>query len=418
MGFMGASRIRFVSRNTISSFVRDYSGTIPKCRLTAFDDVKILGRVSEKGVIHLVPPSGSHSVILMLIRLSPRRRFPALAAFLAFGLAACGNLPDVTLFAGATESLRDAVVQVAPAVTAEVQKVPNGVDYVTDIRNAWKVRIDAVNAMNNYSQSLVAIVGAGDEGSKTAESIGNSFGAMLTQAGNVLPGVLSGVAPIAENATEAVKLLVKTYVNIKAMSDLEDALDATQPGINTFSKLLSQDLAELDELVLDAQAAVELERTLAYNDKYAALKGLEVERTKLHTVYARAIAENTKHLEAMVEIIINDTGGELKEPPFSKARLGELSDAIAEVDKLIKANDFWVVPLKAEVKREQERVTAARQLIASTQIGVRQWAVAHANLVAAVQEGRTPNFHNLIKTAAEIEDLVTRFRTKSVKSND
>ena len=225
--------------------MRDYSGTIPKCRLTALDDVKILGRVSEKALFTLYSPSGSNSVILMLIRLSPRRRFPVLAAILAFGLAACGNLPDVTLFAGATEDLRDAVVQVAPAVTAEVRKVPNGVDYVTDIRNAWKVRIDAVNAMNNYSQSLVAIVGAGDEGSKTAESIGNSFGAMLTQAGNVLPGVLSGVAPIAENATEAVKLLVKTYVNIKAMSDLEDALDATQPGINTFSKLLSQDLAEL-----------------------------------------------------------------------------------------------------------------------------------------------------------------------------
>jgi hypothetical protein len=354
----------------------------------------------------------------MLIRLLLRRRFPALAAILAFGLAACGTLPDVTPFADATEHLRDAVVQVKPAVINEVQNVPDGEDYVTLIGNEWKTRIDAVNAMNNYSQSLVAIVGAGNEGSETAEKIGNSFGAMLEQAGKVLPGVLSGVAPIAENTTDAVKFLIQTYVNIRATSDLEDALNTAQPGINTFSKLLSEDLADLDELVLDAQGAVNLERVNDYNDKNGALRGLEAQRTKLQTVYASAMAENTKHLEAMAEITINDTGGELKDSPFSKARLKEMSDAIAEVDKLIKTNDSWVVPLKAEEKKEQERVTAVRQLIASTENGVRQWAVAHANLVAAVREGRAPNFHTLVKTAVEIENLVTKFRTESVKSND
>jgi len=354
----------------------------------------------------------------MLIRLSLRCRIPALAAVLTFGLAACGALPDVTPFAGATEDLRDAVVQVAPAVTAEVQNVPDGENYVTIIGDAWKTRVDAVNAMNNYSQSLVAIVGAGNEGAETAEKIGDSFGTLLTQAGKALPGTLSGVAPVAENATAAVEFLIQTYVNIKAMSNLEDALDAAQPGINTFSKLLSKDLADLDGLVLDAQLAVEIERAGAYNDKFDALKGLEAQRTKLQTIYARAMAENTKHLEAVADMIINDTGGEPKDPPFSKARLKEMSDAIAEVDKLIKANDFWLVPLEVEIKKEQERVIAARLLIASTQNGVRQWAIAHANLVAAVREGRVPNFHTLVKTAVEIEDLVTKFRTKSIKSND
>jgi hypothetical protein len=352
----------------------------------------------------------------MLMRLPLHHRFPALAAILAFGLAACGALPDVTPFAGATEDLRDAVVQVAPAVTAEVQNVPNGENYVTLIGDEWKTRVDAVNAMNNYSQSLVAIVGAGNEGSETAEKIANSFGTMLEQAGKVLPAALSGITQIAENTTDAVQFLIKTYINIKAMSDLEEALDAAQPGINIFSKLLSQDLADLDGLVLDAQLAVENERLFANNDKYGALKELEAQRTRLQIVYARAMAENIKHLEAMVEITINDTGGELKDSPFSKVRLKEMSDAIAEVDKLIKANDSWVVPLKAEVQKEQERVTAARQLIASTQNGVRQWAVAHANLVTAVREGRAPNFHNLVKTAVEIEDLVTKFRTKSVNN--
>ena len=359
-----------------------------------------------------------YSVIPMLMRLSLRHRFPALVAILAFGLAACGALPDVTPFAGATEDLRDAVVQVAPAVTAEVQNVPNGENYVILIGDEWKTRVDSVNAMNNYSQSLVAIVGAGNEGSETAEKIGNSFGTMLEQAGKVLPAALSGITQIAENTTDAVQFLIKTYINIKAMSDLEEALDAAQPGINIFSKLLSQDLADLDGLVLDAQLAVENERLFAYNDKYGALKELEAQRTRLQTVYAKAMAENIKHLEAMVEITINDTGGELKDSPFSKVRLKEMSDAIVEVDKLIKANDSWLVPLKAEVQKEQERVTAARQLIASTQNGVRQWAVAHANLVTAVREGRAPNFHNLVKTAVEIEDLVTKFRTKSVNSND
>ena len=285
----------------------------------------------------------------MHMRLSLRQRFPVFAAILAFGLAACGTLPDVTPFAGATEDLRDAVVQVEPAVTAEVRNVPNGVDYVTRISEAWKTRVNAINAMNNYSQSLVAIVGAGNEGSKTAEKIGNSFGAMLEQAGKVLPGVLSAVTPITETANDAVGLLIKTYVNIKAMSDLEDALDAAQPGINSFAKLLSQDLAGLDEVVLDAQVAIEIERAAAYNDKFDALKGLEAQRTKLQTVYVRAMAENIQHLEAMAEITINDTGGALKDSPFSKARLKEMSDAIAEVDKLIKANDSWLVPFEAEV---------------------------------------------------------------------
>ena len=354
----------------------------------------------------------------MPIPLSLRRHVPALAVILTFGLTACGTLPDVTPFAGATGDLRDAVVQVGPAVAAEIHGAPDGENYATLIDNAWQTRVDAVNAMNNYSQSLVAIVGAGNEGSKTAEKIGNSFGAMLTQAGKVLPGALSVGATLAENANEAINFLIKTYVNIKAMSDLGDALDAAQPGINTFSKLLSMDLADLDELVLGAQLEVELARTEAYNDKYDALKGLEAQRTRLQAVYARAMAENTRHLEAMAEITINDTGGELKPSPFSRARLKEMSDAVAEVEKLIKANDSWVVPLEAEVKEEQQRVTAARQLIASTRNGVRQWAVAHANLVAAVREGRAPNFHTLVKTAVEIEDLVTKFKAKSVKSND
>ena len=354
----------------------------------------------------------------MLICQSLRRRVPALAVTLAFGLTACGTLPDVTPFAGATGDLRDAVVQVGPTVAAEIQRAPDGENYATLIDNAWKTRVDAVNAMNNYSQSLVAIVGAGNEGSKTAQKIGNSFGSMLEQAGKVLPGALSAGTTLAENANEAVKFLIKTYVNIKAMSDLGDALDAAQPGINSFSKLLSKDLEDVDELVLDAQLALELARTKAYNDKYAALTGLEAQRTKLQNVYAKAMAENIRHLEAMAEITISGSGRQLTAAPFSSDRLKEMSDAIAQVDKLIRANDSWVTPLEAEVKEEQQRVTAARQLIASTRNGVRQWAVAHANLVTAVREGRSPNFHNLVKTAIEIEDLVTKFKTRSVKSND
>ena len=354
----------------------------------------------------------------MLICQSLRRRVPALAVILAFGLTACGTLPDVTPFAGATGDLRDAVVQVGPTVSAEIQGTPDGENYANLIDNAWNTRVDAVNAMNNYSQSLVAIVGAGNEGSKTAEKISNSFGSMLEQAGKVLPGALSAGAALTENANEAVKLLIKTYVNIKAMSDLGDALNAAQPGINSFSRLLSKDLEDVDELVLGAQLELELARTEAYNDKYAALTGLEAQRTKLQKVYAMAMAENIRHLEAMAEITINDSGGQLTAAPFTSARLKEMSDAIVQVEKLIRANDSWVVPLETEVKEEQRRVTAARQLIASTRNGVRQWAIAHANLVTAVREGRSPNFHNLVKTAIEIEDLVTRFKAKSVKSND
>jgi hypothetical protein len=352
------------------------------------------------------------SATLMRERLSRLRQLTLLGGVLLFALAACGSLPDVSPFAAATSELGSAVEQIGPAVSAEVAKIPDSKGWVDDLDKAWAARVLAIDAMVEYSNSVAAIVNAGNEGSESAEKLGAAFTGLTKKAGGLIPGA-EALAPIGD----AVAFLTKTVISIRATSDLLEALEAAQPGVTQFSKLLAADLEDMGGVVTTANTGAMIKRKKAVAGKFSTLTGLRAQREKRQKKYLDALKKNSDHIDAMAERVSTGTGAQpagsiaLTQPPVSKAELEEMIAELKQIDAVIASNKSWLDPYEAGLKKDAERLMAAQQLITASQTAIRRWAAAHASLIVAVRESRVPSFHSLIKTAVEIEDLVKKLKT-------
>lgn len=93
-------------------------------------------------------------------------------------------------------------------------------------------------------------------------------------------------------------------------------------------------------------------------------------------------------------------------------KVTQLADAaeLKRADELLQAADAWYLPLDTQLKEIGAREKVARQLIAETQVGLQDWAVAHGQVLSAVRTKRPPSVAELSEAAQRIRDLVQKYR--------
>ena len=96
------------------------------------------------------------------------RRIPTTFFLLLFFIwcVGCAAMPEVGPFVDATVEMRSAVASSGNAVEAALRQMPGDQNYADNFARQWSTRVQAVDTLVDYAESLHAIVQAGQTGGK------------------------------------------------------------------------------------------------------------------------------------------------------------------------------------------------------------------------------------------------------------
>lgn len=298
----------------------------------------------------------------------------SLLALLALALTAtgCAPLPDIGPFADATRQLKTAVAQSGSTVSDELRYTEGLEDSADKLDEAWKQRNLAFEAIVAYSDSLEAIVSAGNKGRETAGALADSIHGFAETVGVVIPG-----SPVAiEAATDSVKLLAAHVANTRAAESLEEAMVQVQPAVKEILELVVADLEDIDGIFRAANKLAEM---------------------NLKTSYAQRISYR-KVLEDFVQ----------------KADITDANEAVlakrAQMNALLDSTNSWYSEYQRKLEENERRLRVGRALIKTAQDSLQQWVTAHGQVVSAIRNRRPVNTESLLGAATEIQGLLERIR--------
>ena len=297
-----------------------------------------------------------------------------LLLLIAVSSVGCASLPELGPFVDATLELRSAVAAVGSTVEAELQRMQGGQKYADRLAKEWAVRIQAVDALVAYAESLRAIVKAGQEGGQAARSLASSVTALAKAAQVAMPA--AGAVSV---ATDTASFIYGQIALVRASKSLEEALMNAQPAVQRITSIIALELKKLDDILQLANADIDSARQVAHQVELGFRKALFKEQKKLYS---------------------NDPSALM---PKEKARL-------LEINELLESTKIWYEPLQTKKEQVEKRLHAGRNLIAAAGQTTGQWAVAHEQLVLAIRDKRSINTKALVQATLEVRDLIKRIR--------
>jgi hypothetical protein len=102
-------------------------------------------------------------------------------------LVSCTSLPDVGPFVEATTEVRSAVAQAGTTVEEELGRMNGGAESAEDLKTQWATRIEALNAMVDFSESLQSITSASRQGAQSVGALADGVTQLAGAAGIVVP---------------------------------------------------------------------------------------------------------------------------------------------------------------------------------------------------------------------------------------
>jgi hypothetical protein len=318
----------------------------------------------------------------------------AIVLLLAAGVGACATVPDVAPFADATVQLRSAVAASGAAVETELRGVPKrtgtseaereeaqrqdrAVALAADkLQAAWHKRVQAMDALVVYSDSVQSIAKSGKQGAQAVQALTESLKQLAGAVGLAAPAASAAVGV----ATDAAAFVYGHIAAMRASRSLEEALSAAQPAVDRIAAVIVADSEDLDELLLDAEQLGENNIRNNHKDGFRFRRGLVAERDEL---YRR--------------------GAEARLPAADLDRLQVVEQQLA-------LTDSWYAPAQAELTRLHDRVRLARGLVQATSGSVRDWAGAHRQALAAVRDKRQLSASVLAQSVVEVRELIRRVR--------
>jgi hypothetical protein len=308
-------------------------------------------------------------------RLYPLRSFGSLLMlFIAGTFIGCASLPEVGPFVDATAELRSAVVASGSTAVTELRLMPDGGGSADRLAQMWSGRVQAVDALVFYADSLRSIFKAGQQGGQAARALADSVTGLAQGVGVVIPA--AGALPV---AADAATFVYSHIALIRASNSLEEALVNAQPAVKRIAVVLAQDLRATDEILQTANADIRQRTLIKHQVEWRFREDLLAEQTAL---YAKARGDRTAADEAR----------------------------LFDIDRLLISTKVWYDPLQNELKQAEHRLRAGRQLLAAAVQIIGQWADAHEQLVLAVRDRRTLNTQALVQAAVDIRDLIKRVR--------
>ncbi len=320
--------------------------------------------------------------ILSAKALTLKRRHGSAACILPLAILLVGcKTPDIHPFADATAAVGMSVAQggdmvVTPLTKRTINnKSPGAPDHPgVKLATAWDVRRATMEAVVQYSASLVAI---SDAAAKSQNNASQVVGAVQELARNI-PN--SGIQAGLDKAGDLLVYVGKTIIEIKAYHDMAKAVQAADPAIQEIAKVLQADFKDL---------AVEY-----YNRVNDDLDGLVTDLRPVERHYQKLKQERDRLRDKVNESVTNtEQGNEL-------ARISELLSKVEPEYETI----------RRAIQETELRRARGQRFFQETQAALSAWAQAHASLARTFREKTKPNFILLITKAEELRTLINQLR--------
>lgn len=289
-------------------------------------------------------------------------------------LSGCTSLPSVNPFVDATAEMRSAVVSAGSATELELQQMEGGEEFTKNFQKQWESRVQAMNAMADYADSLQAIVAAGQQSENTVNALADNVTRLAKAAGIAMPAAGSLTL-----ATDTAKFVYQQIALMRASHSLEKALASSQAAIEQIAVKMALDLKDAKDIFKAANADIIHQIKEKNNVGLGFRKELLSERDK---IYGRGYFHLTEE---------------------DKRRLSEF-------DHMVEETNNWYVPMQENLGKVEKRLAAGEALFNAAQDAVAQWGLAHYKLVLAIRERRPVSVESLTLAATEVRSLVKRMR--------
>lgn len=304
-------------------------------------------------------------------------------------LSACA-LPDLRPFAEATASVdlavrqaRELVVSDLNALAGELEtQVPAASAEVDALREAarnfsaeWTQRVDTVEALLAYSDSLASISQAGRLGGADSQAVAESFNKLLVS----VPSVTARVPAAAVDLTAWIG---REVARVRAHRSLGRSVEAAHPIVLEIAALIAADFdviaANLPQNFILAEALLENQ----YGDLVR---------------YRERLIERRARVSARIEAV----------PANSAIPATDQEEAMI-VARLLAEAEAWHGPYLAEVARIATRRALALEIATQAKAAVERWARVHGEIAQSLEAGRLPEIGVLVNKARELQALVDR----------
>lgn len=354
----------------------------------------------------------------------PHHSPKALAAGLALLLLnGCGSLPDLRPFADSTSELQVATVSIGDAISESVSesllctdkgKPPQQIPCRDYFQTNWQARIQVLDAVAKYSDSLAQVAQAGESGAASAEKVGNALDSLL---------LVLKLNPL----TEIVKnVAIKTYAEVarvRAMRTMSEAVEKANGPLAEIVKALKADTASMRDIMLATSEAAET-AVVANDDQIgSARKFAFAERNRL----LKSISENHRMIGAASKALADiRSQREIGKNPPCNTENGCVQK-VRELDQSIADDRQRLVGVEGDVERiekayapiqvQRDAIAKGRErallLIATIDSGFTQWMTIHQALGEDLRRKMQPNIRQLVSIAQNIHQLVEEMRKTS-----
>ncbi len=299
---------------------------------------------------------------------APQRLAAAGLACLAGLMSAC-TLPSLQPFAESTAQIHAAVLKTDTDVPVLLREA-NKADAAAEMDRHLALRVQAMNGVLKYAESLAHITAAGQTGTQAAGKVADSLNGLL--------GAIK-VAPLAGEAVSLVAMAYGYVAQVRAASAFSEAVERADPAVQGIAAILDKDLRALEDLLLQMRIPLS-DRVINRTPENVALQdfrnGLERERRRLE----KALDPATLNAD-------------------SAKRVQDIAMLIEQT------RERWE-PLRAEQRAVVARVDGQIALMKKTRQALGEWAAVHGELAGTVKAGLRPNTAVLYSIASQIQKLV------------
>jgi hypothetical protein len=301
---------------------------------------------------------------------------------LLLSLAGC-QTPDLKPFADSTASMNTAVKEGQKLFIRELETIKAADKEATyvdkalnDFTNNWKLRIDVMNAMVEYSEQLAAVADSPRQRAENTKAIADAIG-HVAQAFGPYGEAVNGVLDIGRKLDGLV-------AQVRAARTLQKAVQKADPIISNVVEVLLKDFQAMEN-------TLRVERQ--------ALPGI------LRTPHSDALEARKKLLKQMPDLYkqLTDNGANAQAVANFNRDVAANATALAEMDR-------WYLPLAAQLKENDQRIAAGISLLSEARTGFRAWGNIHSKLASDIAERRQPNWRLLLETAREIQSDIERIK--------
>jgi hypothetical protein len=306
------------------------------------------------------------------------RPFGFALLLLALILPGCSTPPNVQPFAESTQALNLSVSSTATNIHARIQPIDK--ELAAQFQKAWSHRIEAMAAMADYSDSLVAIVESANQSAQTAQQVFDSANALLGTIAKAYPGGDLVVDAVSKASTA----LCARYAKDRAASSVAAALRDTDPAIQDVAAALAADFATMKNIL----------KTLRMDEEQQYLARFD--RDDPSRLYLNLLRDQARYNAVLA------------------ATQPAIVPLLHESHALIGAEMArpWYAQHQAALKAIHDRYDRYDALVGQAAALTTAWGQSHAALIQAAQSNRTPAFRVLIEMTREMLQIYNEARKK------